>query len=69
MSVSIDDPEVLFVEPILISSSDTKHSDDFAFALLQPIVRVVITHSFKEDSDSDTNSREVNMAPRFRTLG
>ncbi|GFY85486.1 hypothetical protein Acr_04g0002240 [Actinidia rufa] len=30
---------------------------------------VMIAHSFKEDGDYDTSSSEVNMAPRFRTLG
>ena len=67
--VPVTNPKVPVAEPILVFSPDTKHSDDLIFASLQPMSEIVITHSFKEDGDSDTSSNEVNMAPRFRTLG
>ncbi|GFZ15919.1 hypothetical protein Acr_25g0003280 [Actinidia rufa] len=52
-----------------MSSSDLENSDDLALVPLQPMGEDVIAHSFKEDSDSDTSSGKVDMAPRFRTLG
>ena len=63
------EPVVPAIEPIPISSSDAEHSDHLAFALLQLVGEVMIAHSFKEGSDSDTSLGEVNMALRFRTLG
>ncbi|GFZ03548.1 hypothetical protein Acr_16g0001720 [Actinidia rufa] len=44
---------------ISILSSDNKHSNDLAFALLQLSGEVEIVHSFREDNNTDASSGEV----------
>ena len=66
--VPIAAPTVLVV-PLLVSSLDLEDSDDLAFAPPQPVGEDVITHSYLKRGGSDTSSGEVNMAPRFITLG
>ena len=66
--IPVIEPEVP-IELIQISSSDSEHSDDLAFAPFQLPSEVVIAQSFRECGKSDTSSESANMAPRFRTLG
>ncbi|GFY82888.1 hypothetical protein Acr_02g0011280 [Actinidia rufa] len=47
--------------PIFILSSENEHSDDLAYAPLQPAGEVKIFHSFREAHDSGTSSEETNM--------
>ncbi|GFZ06927.1 hypothetical protein Acr_18g0010970 [Actinidia rufa] len=55
--------------PLEVSSSDLEDLDELAFALPQPMVEEVIAQSFSKGGGSNMSSGEVNMAPRFRTLG
>ena len=57
------------VVPILVSISNFKDSDVLVFVLIQPMSEDVITPSYSKGGGSNTSSGEVNMAPRFRTLG
>ena len=57
------------VVPILVLSSDLEDSNDLAFTPLRPVGADVIAHYYSKGCDSDTSSGEVNMAPKFRTLG
>ena len=50
-------------------SSDLEDSNDLIFAPLNLASEDMIAHSYLEGDDSDKSSGEVNMAPRFRTLG
>ncbi|GFZ14474.1 hypothetical protein Acr_24g0006640 [Actinidia rufa] len=47
--------------PISISSLNNEHSDDLAYAPLQPAREVKIVYSFREAHDSGTSSEETNM--------
>ncbi|GFY88744.1 hypothetical protein Acr_06g0006840 [Actinidia rufa] len=57
------------VVPILVSSSDLEDFDDLAFASHQPVGEDMIAHSYSEGDGSDTSLGEINMVPKFKTVG
>ncbi|GFZ16768.1 hypothetical protein Acr_26g0000380 [Actinidia rufa] len=55
--------------PILVLSSDIEDFDNLAFAPLHLEGENMIEHSYSEGVITISSSREVNMAPNFRTFG